>query len=91
IERVKREGVTEAEFQKARNMREARFVTGKKAALEKALVLAAYWATFGDANLINTELERYLRVTRQDLQRVAQTYLTDARVVLTYLRSLSQQ
>ncbi|MCS7169014.1 MAG: insulinase family protein [Candidatus Kapabacteria bacterium] len=91
IERVKREGVTEAEFQKARNMREARFVTGKKAALEKALVLAAYWATFGDANLINTELERYLRVTRQDLQRVAQTYLTDARIVLTYLRSLSQQ
>ena len=84
IERIKREGVTEAEFQKARNMREARFVMGKKAALEKALALASYWALFGDANLINTELQRYLRVTRQDLQRVAQTYFTDDRVVLTY-------
>ncbi len=57
---------------------------GKKAALEKALALASYWALFGDANLINTELQRYLRVTRQDLQRVAQTYFTDDRVVLTY-------
>lgn len=91
IDRIKREGVTEAEFQKARNMREARFVMGKKATLEKALSLASYWATFGDANLINTELERYMRVTRQDLQRVAQTYFTDDRVVLIYIPSRAQQ
>ncbi|GBD06556.1 putative zinc protease [bacterium HR21] len=91
IERVKREGVTEAEFQKARNIREARFVMGKKAALEKALSLASYWATFGDANLINTELERYLRITPQDLQRVAQKYFTADRVVLRYLPTRSQQ
>jgi predicted Zn-dependent peptidase len=83
--------VTEAEFQKARNMREARFVMGKKAALEKALTLASYWATFGDANLINTELERYLRITPQDLQRVAQKYFTADRVVLRYLPTRSQQ
>lgn len=91
IERVKREGVTEAEFQKARNMREARFVMGKKEAREKALSLASYWATFGDANLINTELEHYRRLTREDLQRVAQRYFTEDRVVLTYMPARSQQ
>ncbi len=91
IERIKTEGVTEAEFQKARNIREARFVMGKKATLEKALSLAQYWAMFGDANLINTELERYMRVTRADLQRVAQTYFTSDRVVLTYVPARSQQ
>ncbi|MCS7176162.1 MAG: insulinase family protein [Candidatus Kapabacteria bacterium] len=90
IERVQREGVTDAEFQKARNIREARFVMGKKEALSKALSLASYWATFGDANLINTELERYLQVTREDIQRVARKYFTSDRVVLTYLPAQTQ-
>ncbi|MEN3026704.1 MAG: pitrilysin family protein [Chlorobiota bacterium] len=90
IERVQREGVTDAEFQKARNIREARFVTDKKGTLGKALSLASYWATFGDANLINTELERYLQVTREDIRRVAQKYFTSDRVVLTYLPAQTQ-
>jgi predicted Zn-dependent peptidase len=41
---------------------------------------------YGDANLINTELDRYLEVTREDIKRVANTYLNkDNRVVLYYL------
>ena len=32
---------------------------------------------YGDTGLINTELERYLAVKREDLQRVAKKYLTD--------------
>ena len=41
---------------------------------------------FGDANLINTELDRYMKVTREDIQRVAKKYFnTDNRVVLYYL------
>jgi predicted Zn-dependent peptidase len=90
IERIKREGVTPEEFRKARNIREARFVTGKKATLEKALTLARYAAQYGDPNLINTELERYMRVTPQDLQRVARRYFTNDRVVLVYLPSSSR-
>ena len=90
IERIKREGVTPEEFRKARNIREARFVTGKKATLEKALTLARYAAQYGDPNLINTELERYMRVTPQDLQRVTRRYFTNDRVVLVYLPSSSR-
>ena len=41
---------------------------------------------YGDANLINTELERYLKVSKEDIQRVANKYFVPSnRVVLYYL------
>ena len=41
---------------------------------------------FIDANLINTELERYLKVSKEDIQRVANKYFVPSnRVVLYYL------
>ena len=39
--------------------------------IARATALADYHVFYGDANLINTELERYLKVTREDVQRVA--------------------
>ena len=48
--------------------------------------LADYHTYYGDANYINTEIERYRSVTREDIQRVAKKYLVkDNRVVLRYL------
>ena len=48
--------------------------------------LADYHTYYGDANYINTEIERYRSVTREDIQRVAKQYLVkDNRVVLRYL------
>jgi len=48
--------------------------------------LANYHVYFNNANLINTELNQYMKVTREDLQRVAKKYLTkEHRVVLHYL------
>ncbi|MGA0233689.1 MAG: insulinase family protein, partial [Saprospiraceae bacterium] len=41
---------------------------------------------FGDANLINTEIDRYLAVTKEDIMEAAKKYLQpDRRVVLYYL------
>ena len=49
-------------------------------------VLLNYKMYFGETNLINTELDRYLAVTKEDIQRVAkQYYNTNNRVVLHYL------
>ena len=49
--------------------------------------LANYEVYFGDANLINTELEKFKKVTRQDILNVAKKYLTDNnRVVLHYVQ-----
>jgi predicted Zn-dependent peptidase len=51
----------------------------------RARNLARYHVFYGDANLINTELERYMAVKRSDLQRVAKEYLKDDRTqVLRY-------
>jgi (2Fe-2S) ferredoxin len=66
-------------------------VTGNSTVAGIAENLANYEMYFGDANLVNTELERYMKVTREDIQRVAQKYLTKAnRVVLHYMSKAAQ-
>jgi predicted Zn-dependent peptidase len=85
IKNVREKGVTEDEFQKARNQQEAEFATSFGAMSARAKNLARYHVFYGDANLINTELERYMAVKREDLQRVAKEYLRDDRTdVLRY-------
>jgi zinc protease len=86
IEKVKTTEIPDAEFQKLRNKVENDFVTGNSTMAGIAQNLANYHVYFKDANLINTEIERYMKVTPADLQRVAKKYLTpENRVVLTYL------
>ena len=85
VAKVKKDGVTEEEFQKARNNKEAEFASSFGTMSARAKNLARYHVFFGDANLINTELDRYLAVKREDLQRVARKYFTaEGRNVLRY-------
>jgi predicted Zn-dependent peptidase len=85
IKSVRDKGVTEDEFQKVRNQQEADFATSFGSMFARAKNLARYHVFYGDANLINTELDRYLKVKRADLQRVAKEYLREDRVqVLRY-------
>ncbi len=76
VARVQRDGVTEEELQKARNSKESETASSYGTMLARATALASYHVFYGDANLINTELQRYLKVTREDLKRVANQYLT---------------
>ncbi len=86
IARVQNELISDAELAKLKNQQEASFVTSASSAVGIAENLANYHTYFGDANLINTELDRYLKVTKEDIQRVAKKYFTkDNRVVLYYL------
>ncbi|MDN4166178.1 pitrilysin family protein [Cytophagales bacterium LB-30] len=86
IEKVKNELITEEEFQKIRNQVENDFVSGNATMAGIAESLANYQMYFGDANLINTEIERYMKVTREDIKAVANKYLNkENRVVLYYL------
>jgi predicted Zn-dependent peptidase len=86
IEEVKNNLIGEKEFQKLKNQIENDFVTGNTRIATRANNLARYHTFFRNANLINTEIENYLAVSREDIQRAAQKYFTeDNRVVLFYL------
>lgn len=91
-DRVKNELISEEEFQKLRNQIETQFVNSNAQVVGIAESLANYYMYFGDANLINTEIERYMNVTRDDIKRVANEYFTkENRVVLYYLPKPQQE
>ncbi len=86
IEKIKKEGLSDREFQKAKNKAESDFITGISSVSTIADKLANYHIFFSDANLINSEIDRYMKVTKEDIIRVANTYLvSENRVVLHYL------
>jgi zinc protease len=91
VAKLQKELITENEFQKLRNQIEAQFITANSSVAGIAETLANYKMYFGDANLINTEIQRYMKVTREDIQRVAKKYFTkNNRVVLYYVPKAPQ-
>lgn len=91
-EKVKSELIPEKEFQKLRNQIENDFISANSRVVGIAESLGNYYMYFGDANLINTEIDRYMKVTREDIQRVAKKYfIKENRVVLYYLPKSAQQ
>lgn len=90
VERVKTELISEEELQKLKNQIEAQFITRNSSVAGIAESLANYEMYLGDANLINTEIQRYLAVTREDLMRVAKKYyIAENRTVVYFLHDPS--
>jgi predicted Zn-dependent peptidase len=86
ITEVQTTPIPEREFQKLQNQVENDFVTANQSVAGIAESLANYEMYYGDARLINTELERFRKVTREDLRRVANQYFTKSnRLSLYYL------
>ena len=85
IDKVKSELVSKREYTKVLNQLESDFISSNSTMRGIAESLANYHVYFGDANLINTEIEKYREVSRQDLNDVANKYLNkDNRVLLYY-------
>jgi predicted Zn-dependent peptidase len=83
---VKNALVDEREFKKVKNQINTDFVSSNATMAGIAESLANYEVYFGDANLINTEIERFNKVTKEDVLNVARKYLNkDNRVVLYYV------
>lgn len=86
IAKAQQEELSDREFEKLRNKVENDFISRNSTMAGIAESLSDYHMYFGDANLINTEIDRYLAVTKADIKRVANQYLTkENRVVLYYL------
>ncbi|MFT4062473.1 MAG: pitrilysin family protein [Edaphocola sp.] len=84
IEKVKTTLVTEQEFKKLQNQAENSFVSQNGRIAGIAETLATDYTYFRNTNLINTELERYQKITREDLKNVANKYLTKQNSIVLY-------
>lgn len=86
VTRVRTDLISEAEFSKLQNQAENDFVSENGRILGIAENLATNYTYYKNTNLINTELSRYQKITREDLKRVANKYLVDQNcVVVNYL------
>lgn len=80
------QGITDDELQKCKNQMENEFISQNQRVLGIVENLANYHVYFGDANLINKELDRYMKLTKADLMAAAKKYFTkENRLVLYYL------
>ena len=83
IERLKKEGPTAEEIQKAIAGEELDFVSNLESNLGKAFELADGAGYHNDAGYFRTAYKQTLSVTAEDVKRVANKYLTGGRVVLS--------
>ncbi|MFA7274423.1 MAG: pitrilysin family protein [Crocinitomicaceae bacterium] len=83
---IQNELISAEEFEKIRNLKENEIVSSNSTIAGIAENLADNYVYYGSANRVNTLLDGYMKVTREDIQRVAKKYLTqDARLILYYL------
>lgn len=84
IEKIKNEGISAEELQKAKTKFKTDFISGRQTVMGKAESIHHYIRFHNDLSTINTDLDRYLSVTSQDIQRVAKQYLrSDNRTMVT--------
>ncbi|MFL5576416.1 MAG: M16 family metallopeptidase [Gemmatimonadaceae bacterium] len=82
VARVAAEGVSDAELTKAKNSYRASLVNDRQRQLSIAEALQTSTMFLGDPNAVNTQLERYMKVTADDVKRVAATYLRPDNAVI---------
>lgn len=77
--------ISEKEFQKLQNIYENQYVNNNASVEGIAGNLATFHMLYGDVNLINTEIEIYRSITREEIREVAKKYLNpNQRLLLDY-------
>ncbi|WP_438988761.1 M16 family metallopeptidase [Polaribacter sp.] len=78
--------ISERDYQKLQNQFENNFVNSNSSVEGIANSLARYNVLYGDTNLINTEIDIFRSITREEIRDVAKKYLNpNQRLTLEYL------
>ena len=86
IVKIQTDLISERDYQKLQNKFENNFVNSNASVEGIANSLARYNVLFGDTNLINTEIEIYRSITKEEIREVAKKYLNpNQRLTLEYL------
>lgn len=85
IEKIKNEPPSADEIARAVNGAEAQTVFGLQTVLGKADQMNSNAIFFGKPDLFQQQLDEYRAVTPADVQRVAKAYLSDKKLVLSYV------
>ena len=86
VDTLRRSGVTADELTKAKNGFRAQFIDDRETVLSKAEELHHYAMFHSSLAEINTDLDRYLAVTNDDIRRVAGKYLDPANAVILIVK-----
>lgn len=86
IVKMQTELISEKDFQKLKNQFENNFVNSNSSVEGIASSLATFNVLYGDTNLINTEIDIFRSITREEIRDVAKKYLNpNQRLTLEYL------
>ncbi len=86
IVKLQTELLSDKDLQKLKNIYDNNFVNSNSSVEGIADNLATYYLLYGDVNLINTEVEMYRSITKEEIRDVAKKYLNpNQRLILDYV------
>ncbi|HEY0045699.1 MAG TPA: pitrilysin family protein [Flavobacterium sp.] len=86
IVKLQTELISERELEKLKNKYDNNYVNSNSSVEGVAENLASYYLLYGDVNLINSEIEMYRSITREEIRDIAKKYLNpNQRLVLDYV------
>ncbi|NUY81525.1 insulinase family protein [Flavobacterium sp. MAH-1] len=92
IVKLQTELISDKDLQKLKNKFENQYVNSNASVEGIAENLASYYLLYGDVNLINTEIDIYRSITREEIRDVAKKYLnSNQRLLLDYVPAKDKQ
>ena len=86
VDTLRVSGITPEELTKAKNQLRAGFIQNRETSLSKAEELQHYAMFHPSAAEINTDLDKFMAVTNDDIRRVAGKYLDPANAVILIIK-----
>jgi predicted Zn-dependent peptidase len=91
ILKIQTDLISEKDYQKLQNTFDNQFVNANAGVEGIAENLAKFYMLYGDVNLINSEIDLYHSITREEIRDVAKKYLNpNQRLILDYVPSTEQ-